>query len=1014
MPHRELLKTDASLLAQWQVAFFVGFLCLIGICGCGAESVDPGLLLRQAEAALAENDFERAEQLAIAVPASAPERSAALIVAGEAAMRTERFVDALEYFQSVIDSGQTKKHTKLARFSSAEVYRELGQLSNAIEAYRQVLKTNSDNAATHERLAFLLSASGARWEALPHFFFLVRSGSATINELAIFADLDRHVEHKAFLQSCSLKSKDDSYVRFGLAAHLFWDGEPDQAKERLRQIVVKAPELISAQAMLGELLLDENEKQFVEWHQSLPDEAEAHPDIWYVRGLWARRHGDRQMAAHCFWQCVRRDPRHRRATVQLSQVLASLDQKSSAVFRERAAQMVELTQQVDHVLRSKGLNEAAVHQTLELLEKMGRIWETCAWGVLARNQFDKADWPQQLLARCAPLLNRDLPLVEDTQNLALNYDLSYFPEFQLAQTDLHLSAEDSASQVNAQIRFSQSDIGIDFTYFNSPDPSTKGLRVFESNGGGVAVVDFDGDEWPDLYFTQGAEWKSGNQEPTPSQRYTDRLYRNMGDSFEEITVLAGLGNQGFGQGPTVADFDNDGFPDLYIANIGHNRLYRNNGDGTFEDITDECGLTGEDWTASCVVVDLNADGLPDLFDVNYLKGKNVYTAICQGQACSPSGFTGTPDRLHLNQGDGTFSFIPDVTPVSGAKGMGVIASALHDRERPCLFVGNDQTPNFLLQPSRSDNSSGIRLENRGFIDGVSHTEDGLSMACMGIAADDVDGDGRIDFFVTNFKDESNTLYLQDTEGIFTDATKKAGLANPSWPFVGWGTQFLDADCNGDVDLVVVNGHVDDYRDKGGAYQMRPQFFKNVGRGRFTELFATDVGPWFEKKILGRGLARLDWNRDGLMDFVVSQIGEPISLMTNQTTESGHFINIRLHATKTARDAIGTVVEVATNDRRWKKQLVAGDGYMASNQRLLQFGLGKSVSVQEILIHWPSGGGTTIKNLSVDVTLELVEGEAPFALWRGSELERPDAEVQLEYQSNMVNSNAVSEKRSVRQ
>ena len=1004
---------DAMLLARWQVALLFGILCLAGVCGCESEPVDSALLLQQAKAALVKKDFERAENLALDVPDSAPERSAALIMAGEAAMHEKRYIDALKYFQLAIDSSKTSKHTKVARFSSAEVFRELGQLTNAIQAYRQVLNANPDNAATHERLAFLLSSTGARWEALPHFFFLVRSGSATINELAIFADLDRHVEHKPFLESCLLKSKDDPYVRFGLAAHSFWDGQPDQAKKNLRQIVLETPELISAQAMLGELLLDEEEIQFRQWHLKLPDEAESHPDIWYVRGLWARRHDQRQMAVHCFWQCVRLDPRHRRATVQLSQVLASLGEDSSKAFRERAAQMVELTQQVDDVLRSGGLNEIAVHQTLELLEKMGRIWETCAWGVLARNQFNTSDWPHDYLSRCAPLLSNNLPLVQNAQNLTNQINLSSFPEFQLPQIDLNPSVTDSDVQVNTQIQYSQSDIGIDFTYFNSPDPSTQGVRVFESNGGGVAVVDFDGDEWPDLYFTQGTEWKSGKTEPSPSMHYTDRLYRNLGDSFEDITNSSGLGNQGFGQGPTVADFNNDGFPDLYIANIGRNRLYRNNGDGTFEDISNECGLTGEDWTASCVVVDLNADGLPDLFDVNYLQGKNIYTAICQGQACSPSVFTGTPDRLHLNQGDGTFTCIPDITPATGAKGLGVVAFTLHDRKQPCLFVANDQTPNFLLQASDSDNSAGIHLENRGFIDGLSHNEDGLSMACMGIAADDADGDGRIDFFVTNFKDESNTFYSQDTEGIFLDATKQAGLAGPSWPFVGWGTQFLDADLNGAVDIVVVNGHVDDYRDVGGEYQMRSQFFKNMGRGRFIELSAVDVGSWFEKKILGRGLARLDWNRDGLPDFVVSQINEPVSLMTNQTTGSGHFINVCMHATRTARDAIGTVVEVVSKNRRWKKQLVAGDGYMASNQRIVQFGLGSAGSLQKILVHWPSGGMTTIKNVPVDVTLELVEGNSHFILWRGSKLEKSNVELTLEYETKIANSNTVSEKHDVR-
>jgi hypothetical protein len=423
-----------------------------------------------------------------------------------------------------------------------------------------------------------------------------------------------------------------------------------------------------------------------------------------------------------------------------------------------------------------------------------------------------------------------------------------------------------------------------------------------------------------------------------------------------------------------------------VANIGRNRLYLNNGDGTFSDVTEGSGITGDDWTASCLVVDLNADGLPDLFDVNYLAGKNVYTAICSGRACSPAAFDGAPDRLHLNRGDGTFEFVANATPESDAKGLGVVAAHLHDRGRPSLFIANDQVPNFLLRNSASNDAFNLRLQNDGFPSGLAYNEDGLPMACMGIAADDVDGDGRIDFFVTNFKDESNTLYLQDANGLFIDATNAAGLRASSWPFVGWGTQFLDADRDGEVDLVVANGHVDDYRDEGGQYHMRPQFFRNTGDTRFVELSGPEIGSYFQRKYLGRGLARLDWNRDGRMDFVVSNIGAQASLVTNQSMGVGHFLNVRLHATATARDAIGSVVEVVTDKRRWSKQLVAGDGYMASNERVLQFGLGAADSLSELRVSWPSGQTTTIRNIPVDVTIELVEGSSRGTLWRGSELD----------------------------
>lgn len=254
---------------------------------------------------------------------------------------------------------------------------------------------------------------------------------------------------------------------------------------------------------------------------------------------------------------------------------------------------------------------------------------------------------------------------------------------------------------------------------------------------------------------------------------------------------------------------------------------------------------------------------------------------------------------------------------------------------------------------------------------------------MGIAADDIDGNGTTDLFVTNFRDESNTLYLQDPPGLFLDATTATGLHSASVPYVGWGTQFLDADLDGDSDAVLVNGHVDDYRNEGGEYHMRPQFFRNRGNGRFEELPADEVGDWFARRFLGRGLARLDWNRDGRMDFAVSNIGDRASLLTNASESVGHFVNVRLHATRTARDAIGTRVTVTANERSWTRTLLAGDGYMASNERVLQFGVG-STKAANVRVEWPSGTVTQLNDLPVDVLIELVEGADVGTLWRGTQ------------------------------
>jgi hypothetical protein len=421
----------------------------------------------------------------------------------------------------------------------------------------------------------------------------------------------------------------------------------------------------------------------------------------------------------------------------------------------------------------------------------------------------------------------------------------------------------------------------------------------------------------------------------------------------------------------VGDYNADGFPDLYLANVGQNRLYQNDGDGTFRDVTEESGLDLAGWTSSCLMADLNADGLPDLFDVTYLTGPEVYAIICQKKGCSPSVFEGVPDRLHINQGDGTFRWIEGATPETNSKGLGIVAFDLFERNRPCLFVANDQVPNHFLRNLPSGDPINIRLEDQAFLSGLGHNMDGLAMACMGIAADDVNHDGLLDLFVTNFKSEPNTLYIQDVEGLFIDRTHLSGLYHPSLPMTGWGTQFFDADLDGASDLVVTNGHV--YPEEETEYLMPTQFFQNDGQGRFAELLAEDLGPYFEKKHAGRSLARLDWNRDGRMDFVVSNINEPAALLTNSTETEGHSLGVRLVATQTARGAIGSIVEVEAGGRKWTKPLMAGDGFQASNERLLHFGLGSADIVSSITVTWPSGRMDKLKDLPPDGVLELVEG-----------------------------------------
>jgi hypothetical protein len=520
-------------------------------------------------------------------------------------------------------------------------------------------------------------------------------------------------------------------------------------------------------------------------------------------------------------------------------------------------------------------------------------------------------------------------------------------------------------------------VGIEFIYFDSSEPRTAGKRIFESIGGGVAVLDYDVDGWPDLHVTQRCPWPP-DAAPDPP---VDALFRNVsGLRFREAAGSAALVEPGYSQGASVGDYNSDGFPDLYVANIGANRFFVNNGDGTFTDASAETMTAGDDWSTSCVLADLNGDALADLYVVNYLTGGDVFERVCiapDGEAtvCPPNSFPAAPDRVYLNRGDGGFDDISKDAGVDAAygRGLGVVAADLEESGRLSLFVANDQDPNFLYVNQAGRSGEIPLFADQALWRGVALSGDGRAQACMGIAAGDATGDGRLDLFVTNFTEEPNTLYVGMEDGLFADGTQQAGLVAPSLPMLGFGTQFIDGELDGRVDLIVANGHIDDRSRNGELYRMPPQYFRNLGGGEFSEVASDSLGPFFSGRSLGRGMARCDWNGDGLEDVAISHLDAPLALLNNSTAVSGHCVAIRLIGTASERDAIGARVTVRCGDLTLVRQLTAGDGFQASNERQLVFGLGDHGRVDVLTIRWPSGLQQEWFDLEADRRCLFVEG-----------------------------------------
>lgn len=937
-------------------------------------------------------DFDEVERLVKLVPNDANQKQEALLIAGEACSKDDRLEQAVKYYLEAEQLDPTSDDGLLAVFSVAEIRLQQCRLSKAETRYRQVYKLQPGNLVVNERLAFLLSLTGRRWDALEHYFRLIQSGDASFRELALAADVGRSIEQPEFLAKCLKQNPDEILVRLAVAYRRAEDGHLDVADE-LQSIVEEEPKLLAAQAILGSVLYDlKADEAFVAWHAALPNSADGSPDIWYVRGSWARRAGYPDIAANCFLKSVRRSVFHRESFYSLGQTLSQLAATDAEAVIRHASKLTLLTQRIDEVLTSDAEDTAALQECTELLESLGRTWEACAWAVIGRQRVPEAEWHERILQKHAGRLDSDLPWVEagfnPTEGMHVR-DFDYDKWLKRVASD---STETEAqSKSLATVRFAPLK-DVPFQYDNAEDLQTVGMRMFEQTGGGVGILDLDSNGSPDVYLPQGCPWPTGSDFPAPNASMKDGLFRirqiikqgqMKAESFEDVSGVVRAGTTGFGQGCAIGDFNNDGFDDVYVGNVGQNRLLEGMGDGTFTDVTDTAGLNDESWTVSVMVCDLNADGLPDLFDVNYVEGEDIYQMICNGKSCSPKVFDGAADRIWMNLGDGKFDQVDPPVSSSMAKGLGIAAFETTTPRRPVIFVANDQVANFFLTNEPADNQHNLMLSNSAMITGLAFNENGLAMACMGIAVDDFDSNNLPDLFVTNFKDEPNTLYLQEAVGVFQDSTRPAGLYAGGLPMTGWGVQSLDADLDGRPDLVVANGHVDDYRDVGGPFRMKPHFYHQQP-DRFEQLTADAAGNWFDGEYLGRGLARVDWNMDGLPDFIVSLVNQPVAVLRNDTVGAGHYLKFKLKAQLTARDAIGARVTVTFNGSSRTRQLMAGDGYMASNERIITFGLGATDAIDSISIDWPSGGQSTIVDPKVDQFYFVTEGVNSATVWSNSE------------------------------
>ncbi|MAT74911.1 hypothetical protein CMK14_07135 [Candidatus Poribacteria bacterium] len=531
---------------------------------------------------------------------------------------------------------------------------------------------------------------------------------------------------------------------------------------------------------------------------------------------------------------------------------------------------------------------------------------------------------------------------------------------------LYAEGVDESTIIEPAIVFSDvtEEAGITFRHFDG----RQGDRYFvETIGSGCAFLDYNNDGHLDLYLVSANNFP---QSPDEDNSYDNQLYQNTG-SGSFVLVAAGVEDQGYGTGVAVADYDGDGWLDLYLTNFGSNRLFRNQGDGTFQDLTQQAGVDDPRWSAGAAFADYDGDGWLDLYLTNYCDFQLADHRTCAEQGvevyCGPEEFKGVTDRLFRNQGDGTFQ---DLTQQAGVhnpigKGMSAIWSDYDNDGDPDLFVANDGTENFLYQ----NNNDGT-FQDLAWLAGIDCDDHGNMQGSMGLDLADYDNDGYPDLLVTNFQRQLNTLYRNEGNGFFNDVSFPSGLGY-SLPFVSWGTGFFDFNKDGFLDLFIVNGHIQDQiesYDSSTTYLQVDHLLINDQQNSFDRqptLFTTPKS--------GRGAAFGDYDNDGDIDILVNNAHDVPTLWRNDTKSMHHWLMVKLVGQNGNRYGIGAKTKIITSAQTWSAECRAGASYMSTNDSRLYFGLGQTRSIEQVEVHWPSGLIDRIKNPSLDSVLIVVEG-----------------------------------------
>ena len=877
----------------------------------------------------------------------------------------------------------------------------VGNFFDGVQFLEEVVRRRPEQHSSRRLLFDFLHAMELRNKAREHGRALVRQRKFDFPLLLELSNTEERKLEKDSNEQLLERRPNDRRPLIAEARNHFDREKYADSEKLIREILASNQGFQPAKLLLGRILADSGRfDELAEWSKTLDTTNRQTWEYWMVIGDWARHQEKSQEAIVAYWRSIQRNPDVMQVWAKFSNVLHQqsdspelnefIGETTLESIQRRARLLSNLYDQKERFHRSNRKSMPVAQEIIQSLRDLGRLWEAEAWAATAMTRSvaeegtatdsDSIKLLRQSLIR---LMHQEMSWQKRTDHVELTMDLSGLPAPNIEALNQPHATKLTIAQPSEipDLRNEATQRGVTFFGRTRDDLNRPGIRIYAELGCGGGAIDFDLDGWTDLYLS--------NAGGTPPNRDSDSnaLFRNNSGKFENVTNAANADDLGFGQGVAIGDVNEDGFPDVLILNYGPNRLLVNNGDGTFSERSRELlPDDGSGWSSSGAIADLNADGLSDMVIVNYCKGTSPVTTDCANdltgvtKSCAPLHFAAESDDFLMGTANGVFRNANhhwEISPSILGRGLGVTIGALDTTPGLDVLVANDMTNNHYYTPL---GAGSFKLAESAMVRGLACDDRSSPQASMGIACADLDRDGDIDFYVTNFENEYNTFYEQRAAGAWQDRTAAQKLAEPVIPMVGFGSEAVDFDNDGHLELVVANGHVHFPIDDDDAQYAQPmQIFRRSQNATFEPIVPRSENRYLAGHHVGRALWTLDANRDGRMDLAVTHQTEAFALLMNHAANENHWIGLQFRGRECARDAIGAVVTIRLGELSWTSTVTAGDGYLCSNERILRFGIGDADAISELEITWPDGSSVSHSEMEGNCDWIIVQGHEPFRL-----------------------------------